>query len=293
MSKTPKSTFSLQNTYFRVKFFFYQNLDFVLGGANDNIGDAIRKLLDDDFVTHQNIEPHIVEMPMIVFREDGMGLIQLDIALRRRKSSRAAFIITSPQAAKVFMQALKIAGATDDMLFDITTSGNPTADVISIGYGTTVALQEQHSLIYGDVDPRSQVVLNVLYTSPISTSKNLAEEIPLDLLEGRTVYYPASKKASNNVVTILKRRGVEVKRINVYDTIGGEDRIRFATPAIYAHQELYLQGFKRQLLPAPEKRDGNVVLVVTFGSESAVKSWKHVDLPIADPNVWAACVGRG
>ena len=31
MSKTPKSTFSLQNSYFRSKFFFYQNLDFVLG----------------------------------------------------------------------------------------------------------------------------------------------------------------------------------------------------------------------------------------------------------------------
>ena len=31
MSKTPKSTFSLQNFHFRFKFFFDQNLDFVLG----------------------------------------------------------------------------------------------------------------------------------------------------------------------------------------------------------------------------------------------------------------------
>ena len=31
MSKTPKSSFSLQNSYFRFKFFFDQNLDFVLG----------------------------------------------------------------------------------------------------------------------------------------------------------------------------------------------------------------------------------------------------------------------
>ena len=31
MSKTPKSSFSLQNSYFRIKFFFDQNLDFVLG----------------------------------------------------------------------------------------------------------------------------------------------------------------------------------------------------------------------------------------------------------------------
>ena len=30
-SKTPKSSFSLQNSYFRWKFFFDQNLDFVLG----------------------------------------------------------------------------------------------------------------------------------------------------------------------------------------------------------------------------------------------------------------------
>ena len=31
MSKTPKSTFSLQNSNFRLTFFFDQNLDFVLG----------------------------------------------------------------------------------------------------------------------------------------------------------------------------------------------------------------------------------------------------------------------
>ena len=31
MSKTPKSWFSLQNSYFRLNFFFDQNLDFVLG----------------------------------------------------------------------------------------------------------------------------------------------------------------------------------------------------------------------------------------------------------------------
>ena len=31
MSKTPKSTFSLQNFNFRFNFFFDQNLDFVLG----------------------------------------------------------------------------------------------------------------------------------------------------------------------------------------------------------------------------------------------------------------------
>ena len=31
MSKTPKSTFSHQNSYFRSNFFFDQNLDFVLG----------------------------------------------------------------------------------------------------------------------------------------------------------------------------------------------------------------------------------------------------------------------
>ena len=35
-SKTPKSTFSLQNTYFRFKFFFDQNLDFVLGTFHEN-----------------------------------------------------------------------------------------------------------------------------------------------------------------------------------------------------------------------------------------------------------------
>ena len=34
MSKTPKSTFSLQNSHFRFKFFFDQNLDFVLGRAS-------------------------------------------------------------------------------------------------------------------------------------------------------------------------------------------------------------------------------------------------------------------
>ena len=33
MSKTSKSTFSLQNSSFRFKFFFDQNLDFVLGNV--------------------------------------------------------------------------------------------------------------------------------------------------------------------------------------------------------------------------------------------------------------------
>ena len=34
MSKKPKSSFSIQNSYFRFKFFFDQNLDFALGNVN-------------------------------------------------------------------------------------------------------------------------------------------------------------------------------------------------------------------------------------------------------------------
>ena len=45
MPETPKSSFALQNSDFRVKFFFDQNLDFVLGtvtttSANGNNGDC-------------------------------------------------------------------------------------------------------------------------------------------------------------------------------------------------------------------------------------------------------------
>jgi len=40
MSKTPKSTFSLQNSHFRFEFFFDQNLDFVLGAPSDGESEA-------------------------------------------------------------------------------------------------------------------------------------------------------------------------------------------------------------------------------------------------------------
>ncbi|XP_076904594.1 uroporphyrinogen-III synthase, chloroplastic-like isoform X1 [Bidens hawaiensis] len=105
-------------------------------------------------------------------------------------------IITSPEAALVFLQAWKAAGT-------------PSVKVAVVGTGTASIFDEASS---------SKHLINVAFTPSKATGKVLALELPKHGNEKYTVLYPASAKASNDIEEGLSNRGFIVTRLNTYTT---------------------------------------------------------------------------
>ncbi|XP_022014773.1 uroporphyrinogen-III synthase, chloroplastic isoform X2 [Helianthus annuus] len=93
-------------------------------------------------------------------------------------------IITSPEAALVFLDAWKAAGS-------------PSVKVAVVGAGTASIFDE---------------------AAVSSTGKVLASELPKHGNERCTVLYPASAKASHDIEEGLSKRGFQVLRLNTYTT---------------------------------------------------------------------------
>ncbi|XP_076912638.1 uroporphyrinogen-III synthase, chloroplastic-like [Bidens hawaiensis] len=106
-------------------------------------------------------------------------------------------IITSPEAALVFLQAWKAAGT-------------PSVKVAVVGTGTASMFDEAASL--------SKHLIDIAFTPSKATGKVLALELPKHGNEKYTVLYPASAKASNDIEEGLSKRGFIVTRLNTYTT---------------------------------------------------------------------------
>lgn len=194
----------------------------------------------------------ILQVPCIA-HQDGPDLPMLPIALREKGLSYV--IITSPEAAKVFLGGWKGAG-------------RPSVPVACVGKSTGEVLEA------GGITP--------VFTPSKATGETLAAEIPFPSSceadgekqqegehKGPRILYPASAKAQMTLEEGLSARGFEVQRLNTYDTVPAEWSIEAEAAAASAS-------------------------VATFGSPSAVKTWaarlgvRHLDRNSA----LAACIGE-
>ncbi|XP_071731449.1 uroporphyrinogen-III synthase, chloroplastic-like isoform X2 [Rutidosis leptorrhynchoides] len=105
-------------------------------------------------------------------------------------------IITSPEAAVVFLQAWNAAGT-------------PSVKVAVVGNGTSIKFDEAAS---------SKQIIEVAFTPSKATGKALASELPKQGNERCTVLYPASAKAGHDIEEGLSKRGFYVTRLNTYTT---------------------------------------------------------------------------
>lgn len=128
----------------------------------------------------------VLELPCIQFG-DGEDTDRLPTAL----TAHDIIVITSPQAAAVFLQAWESVGKPVGL------------KVATVGKGTT--------------KPLAKAGINPIFEPSDATAETLAEELPSSL--GKTVLYPSSAIAENTLAKGLEQRGFEVTRLNTYSTV--------------------------------------------------------------------------
>ncbi|KAF5817730.1 putative uroporphyrinogen-III synthase [Helianthus annuus] len=106
-------------------------------------------------------------------------------------------IITSPEAALVFLDAWKAAGS-------------PSVKVAVVGAGT--------ASIFDEAAVSCKKFIDIAFVPSKATGKVLASELPKHGNERCTVLYPASAKASHDIEEGLSKRGFQVLRLNTYTT---------------------------------------------------------------------------
>lgn len=132
--------------------------------------------------------PH-VELPCIAFeRLEGFESLREALAT----GGQGCVVLTSPEAATVFLDAWK-------------TAGEPAAPPLAtVGAGTAAVL--------------TGAGLDAGFVPSKATGKTLATELPAPDGEGG-VLYPASALASGVVEGGLRARGMDVQRIDTYTTV--------------------------------------------------------------------------
>jgi uroporphyrinogen-III synthase len=149
----------------------------------DGKNDKLRKLLEARHVACE-------ELPCIAF-ERLPGVDDLCTALQDR--GLGCIVLTSPEAATVFLDAWRAAGAPS------------LAPLATVGAGTSAVL--------------SEAGLAVAFEPSKATGKTLAAELPPP--DGAALY-PASALASDAVEGGLKARGISTQRIDTYTTVAAE-----------------------------------------------------------------------
>jgi uroporphyrinogen-III synthase len=128
----------------------------------------------------------VVEIPCIMFSA-GEDTDKLPGALK----DHDIIVITSPQAATVFLDAWAKAGKPDSL------------KIATVGKGTSKPL-------------KAAGIVPVFEPSD-ATAETLAAEMPSSL--GSSVLYPSSAIAENTLAQGLEKRGFKVTRLNTYTTV--------------------------------------------------------------------------
>ncbi|XP_039114941.1 uroporphyrinogen-III synthase, chloroplastic [Dioscorea cayenensis subsp. rotundata] len=115
-----------------------------------------------------------------------------------RESTFDWIVITSPEAAIVFLEAWKAAGT-------------PKVQLGVVGTGTAST--------FHDISQSLNQYLEIRFTPSKATGKVLASELPKVGSKSCTVLYPASVKAGSDIEKGLSDRGFHVTRLNTYNTV--------------------------------------------------------------------------
>ncbi|KAL3159027.1 hypothetical protein ABBQ32_011027 [Trebouxia sp. C0010 RCD-2024] len=139
----------------------------------------------------QDCDIAVLELPLV---ETKSGPDRDQLAAHLKDGPFDWVVITSPQAANVFLQGW-------------IEADKPQVRIAVVGPGTGDILTHQK-------EPRLQIDFTPLTANAVS----LSAELPC--IEGGTqnVLYPSSAKAGSDLQTGLKNRGFEVVRLNTYDT---------------------------------------------------------------------------
>ncbi|XP_024969472.1 uroporphyrinogen-III synthase, chloroplastic isoform X1 [Cynara cardunculus var. scolymus] len=165
-------------------------------------------------------------------------------------------IITSPEAALVFLQAWNYS----HFIYNLRAAGTPSVKVAVVGTGT--------ASIFDEATPSSKQLIEVAFTPSKATGKVLASELPKHGSERCTVLYPASAKASRDIEEGLSKRGFQITRLNTYTT----------EPVQHVDQMILQQALSAS--------------VVAVASPSAVRAWVNL---LPEPENWSgsvACIGE-
>lgn len=128
----------------------------------------------------------VVEIPCIMFA-DGEDTPKLPDAITKHD----VIVITSPQAANVFLESWEIAGKPTNL------------KIATVGKGSSKPLIARG--------------LTPIFEPSDSTGETLAAELPLEY--GKKVLYPSSALAENTLASGLENRGFQVTRLNTYCTV--------------------------------------------------------------------------
>ncbi len=133
-----------------------------------------------------------VEMPLVQ-AVPGEDAATLPDVLKRERWDWVC--VTSPEAAKVFLEAYAKAGRPSGTRVAVVGAG--TGRVLAKAEPTTFAMDKQ-------------------FTPSKATAATMAAELPCD--QGSLILYPASKKAATTLQDGLEARGATVVRLNAYST---------------------------------------------------------------------------
>lgn len=154
-------------------------------------------------------------------------------------SSKGWIVLTSPEAASVFVDAWR--KAKYPTLGRIATVGRATSEALFA------------------------VGLDVSFQPSKANAKTLVKEFPVPLEKNEPLLYPASAKASGEVVDGLTKRGFAVTRLNTYST----ETVKFDLET---------------------KRFAEGAHIVTFASPSAVRGW--IENMGVKEDIPVACIGE-
>ncbi|GJP40216.1 hypothetical protein CLOM_g24491 [Closterium sp. NIES-68] len=153
----------------------------------------------------------VMELPLIQ-HSDGPDTHRLPAVLREEQFEW--IVVTSPEAASVFLTGWRAAGS-------------PALRLAVVGGGTAE--------VFHQLPADEQQLLPVQFVPSKATAKYLSAEIPEIDGGNRRVLYPASAKASHDLENGLASRGFLVTRLNTYSTESvtsvDEDTIRRAAKA--------------------------------------------------------------
>mmetsp|Transcript_93884 Transcript_93884/g.265205 ORF Transcript_93884/g.265205 Transcript_93884/m.265205 type:complete len:344 (+) Transcript_93884:46-1077(+) len=167
-------------------------------GQNGKLRDLLLKRLDD-------LPPGAVDLVELPCIEHGPGpnLEELDVRLSSLAAGELpmdSVVLTSPEAARVFLQAWGRAAKE--------RVGSPLpVPVACVGRGTSAVAQEAGMRV--DFEPS------------VANAETLAAELPERL--GPRVLYPASAQAQDTLQNGLRARGFVLERLNSYVTRGVQE----------------------------------------------------------------------
>ncbi|XP_023737878.1 uroporphyrinogen-III synthase, chloroplastic isoform X3 [Lactuca sativa] len=194
-----------------------------------------------------------LELPLIQHTQ--LPDLEKLVSLLSAATSFDWIIITSPEAALVFLQAWKAAGT-------------PNVKVAAVGTATAT--------IFHEATPPSKQFIEVAFTPSKATGKVLASELPKQGNERCNVLYPASAKASHDIEEGLSKRGFHITRLNTYTTepVQHVDQTilqQALSASVVAVASPSAVGAWVDLLPEPQTWEGSVACIGETTASAARK----------------------